>query len=263
MGRARRNRLRDSYLSRGPRSSANHRQGKTARFPCGAPPERGPRGKAGPVSPSEQAPERSVAGIRARTPPEEVRRSRPANGRSKPRSEIQQQHGNSQHPELLRGTGTDRIWRWMLPEETWRRTLHAPNRGRPERQGGRRAIRRPTRRHSLTRIERRDWPTATCGEIDLNRSIVACNPAVLNLGFVGADGRFGGLGACGRSPERADRFESTPCQADRRPFRRSAMADLACGRASRRVPDSFYRRRPRDRRVLPQAPRPRARFLGS
>ena len=63
------------------------------------------------------------------------------------------------------------------------------------------------------------------------------------------------LGACGRSPERADRFESTPCQADRRPFRRSEMADLACGRASRRVPDSFYRRRPRDRRLLPQAPR--------
>ena len=89
------------------------------------------------------------------------------------------------------------------------------------------------------------------------------DPAVLNMGFLGADGRFGGLGACGRSPERADRFESTPCQADRRPFRRSAMADLACGRASRRVPDSFYRRRPRDRRVLPQAPRPRARFPGS
>ena len=63
------------------------------------------------------------------------------------------------------------------------------------------------------------------------------------------------LGACGRSPERADRFESTPCQADRRPFRRSEMADLACGRASRRVPDSSYRRRPRDRRLLPQAPR--------
>ena len=40
------------------------------------------------------------------------------------------------------------------------------------------------------------------------------------------------LGACGRSPERADRFETTPCQADRRPFRRSEMADLACGRAS-------------------------------
>ena len=63
------------------------------------------------------------------------------------------------------------------------------------------------------------------------------------------------LGACGRSPERADRFESTPCQADGRPFRRSEMADLACGRASRRVPNSFYRRRPRDRRLLPQAPR--------
>ena len=87
--------------------------------------------------------------------------------------------------------------------------------------------------------------------------------AVLNLGVLSADSRFGGLGACGRSPERADRFESTPCQADRRPSRRSAMADLACGRASRRVPDSFYRRRPRDRRLLPQAPRPRARFLGS
>ena len=67
------------------------------------------------------------------------------------------------------------------------------------------------------------------------------------------------LGACGRSPERADRFESTPCQADRRPFRRSEMADLACGRASRRVPDSFYRRRPRDRRLLPQAPKLRQR----
>ena len=88
-------------------------------------------------------------------------------------------------------------------------------------------------------------------------------PAVLNLGVLSADSGFGGLGACGRSPERADRFESTPCQADRRPSRRSAMADLACGRASRRVPDSFYRRRPRDRRVLPQAPRPRARFPGS
>ena len=87
--------------------------------------------------------------------------------------------------------------------------------------------------------------------------------AVLNLGVLSADSRFGGLGACGRSPERADRFESTPCQADRRPSRRSAMADLACGRASRRVPDSFYRRRPRDRRLLPQAPRPRARFPGS
>ena len=63
------------------------------------------------------------------------------------------------------------------------------------------------------------------------------------------------IGACGRSPERADRFESTRCQADRRPFRRSEMADLACGRASRRVPDSFYRRRPPDRRLLPQAHR--------
>ena len=63
------------------------------------------------------------------------------------------------------------------------------------------------------------------------------------------------LGACGRSPEQADQFESTPSQADKRPFRRSEMADLACGRASRRVPDSFYRRRPRDHRLLPQAPR--------
>ena len=42
--------------------------------------------------------------------------------------------------------------------------------------------------------------------------------------------RVAPLGASGRSPERADRFESTPCQADRRPFRRSEMADLACRR---------------------------------
>ena len=49
------------------------------------------------------------------------------------------------------------------------------------------------------------------------------------------------------------RIGATPSQAEKRPFRRSEMADLACGRASRKVPDSFYKRRPHDHRLLPQA----------